>query len=431
MSRRTIGVVSMSVGLTASIVIALLVVRSTEPESPAPERTAVTRSEAAPTTPAPPAPPAPQLFEVEATLGRGQTLVGSLASHGISGTMAHVISTQMAGVFNFRYARAGDSYHLVQTQEGTLVRFDFVRGPLESYVLKLEGGAFVAERTEPDLVRSDARVAGIVTDSLYQSFEALGAEAELASDFADIFAWDLDFSRAVQPGDEFAMVYERVNLRADDGELEYVHPGRILAARYTNASDDLEAVYFERAEGSGGYYRPDGSSVQRQFLKAPLNYRRISSNYTMSRLHPILKVRRPHQGIDYAADVGTPVWSVADGVVLARGWAGGYGKLVKIRHSNGYVSQYGHLSRYATNLRVGQRVAQKQVIGYVGSTGVATGPHLDFRLKRNGQYVNPSLLRTPAGDPIPPSVMPIFEARVAELSARLDPTPELVTNEAL
>jgi murein DD-endopeptidase MepM/ murein hydrolase activator NlpD len=185
-------------------------------------------------------------------------------------------------------------------------------------------------------------------------------------------------------------------------------------------------------EGRGGYYRPDGTSVQRQFLKAPLSFRRISSQYTLARFHPILKVRRPHQGIDYAASKGTPVWAIGDGKVTYRGWKGGFGNIVTLRHSNGIESHYAHLSRFASSLRVGQWVSQKQVVGYVGSTGLSTGPHLCFRMTRNGKYVNPASLITPVGgEPIPNQLAGRFEQKRDELFAALDPKPLAVTNEAL
>lgn len=371
-------------------------------------------------------------IETEGAIERGQTLVGSLASNGVGGVVAHVIHTEMAPVFDFRYARPGDQYRVVQDESGSLVRFEYARSVVERYTLRRTGqDTWVATRHEPELVRRRARIAGVVAGTLYDGVAALGESAELAHDFAEIFAWDVDFSRA-QPGDEFAMLYERLYVRDDQRRLAYVRPGRILAARYTDTVDDYQAVYYEREEGQGGYYRPDGSSVERQFLKAPLNYRRISSRYSLNRLHPILKVRRPHQGIDYAAATGTPVWSIGDGRVTHVGWHGGLGKVVKVAHPNGYVSMYGHLSRYADGLRVGDRIRQKEVVGYVGSTGLSTGPHLDFRLLRYGAYVNPATIDTPEGQPIPATAVADFQVVSGSLLHELDPASlTVVTNEAL
>jgi murein DD-endopeptidase MepM/ murein hydrolase activator NlpD len=372
------------------------------------------------------------LIITEGEIAPGQTLARSLGKNGVSASTVHLIATEMAPVFDFRYARPGDSYRLTQDEEGELVRFSYSRSPLQHYTLERTGAGYLAASHEPELVRRRARIAGLVSTTLYQAVEALGEEAELAHDFAEIFAWDVDFSRSVQPGDEFSILYERLFLVGEDGTEAYVRPGRVLAARYTNGLREYKALYFEHAEGKGGYYRPDGSSVRRQLLRAPLNYRRISSRFSRSRHHPILRVRRPHLGIDYAAPRGTPVWAVADGTVIFRGYSGGFGKLVKLRHANGYVSYYGHLSRFPRGMRVGQRVQQKEVIGYVGSTGLTTGPHLHYQLMQHGRWVDPGAVRTPAGPPIPAAAQGEFAQLRNELLRELDPMPfAVVTNEAL
>jgi len=368
----------------------------------------------------------------EGEIRGGQTLASSMRGNGVSHAVVHLIATQMAPVFDFRYARPGDSYRLTQDEEGDVVRFRYSRSPLQSYTIERDGADYLVARHEPELVRRRARIAGVVSTSLYEAVEALGEEVELANDFAEIFAWDIDFSRSVQPGDEFSILYERLFLVGEGGTETYVRPGRILAAQYTNGLQEYRAVYFEQAEGRGGYYRPDGSSVRRQLLRAPVNYRRISSRFSLSRLHPILKVRRPHLGIDYAAAYGTPVWAVADGTVIFRGYSGGLGRLVKVKHANGYVSYYGHLSRYPRGLKVGQRVQQKEVIGYVGSTGISTGPHLHYQLMKNGKSIDPAAVRTPAGEPIPAAAHEAFAQLRDELLSDLDPTPlAVVTSEAM
>jgi murein DD-endopeptidase MepM/ murein hydrolase activator NlpD len=235
----------------------------------------------------------------------------------------------------------------------------------------------------------------------------------------------------VRPGDGFRILYERLYFVDENGHESYLRPGRILAAHYDGAAGSHSAVYFENQPGQGGYYHPDGSSVQRQFLQAPLRYARISSRYSQARHHPILRITRPHQGIDYAAPAGTPIWAVADGRVIYKGYAGGFGNLVKIRHSRGYVSYYGHLSRFGSGLKVGQRVRQKQVIGYVGSTGLSTGPHVCFRIAQDGRYFDPDKLHTPSGDSILAQRRPEFLASRDELLARLDTGTVVATDEAL
>ena len=236
-----------------------------------------------------------------------------------------------------------------------------------------------------------------------------------------IFAWDIDFTRNVKSGDAFRVLYERLYLTDDDGEDVYIRPGRILAARYEGAVGEHAAVYFETEEGRGGYFRPDGTTIEGAFLVAPLRYSRITSTYTNARRHPILNVTRRHPGIDYAAAEGTQLWSIADGTVVYRGWAGASGNLVKVRHANGYVSHYAHLARFAEGLEVGQRVHQKEVIGYVGHTGLATGSHVCFRVTRNGRYVNPMAIRSADDDSlIPPDLQADFATTRDQLLAGLD-----------
>lgn len=375
--------------------------------------------------------PIPPHRIVTGSLARGETLAESLQIRGISADRIHVIAREMAPVLDFRYAKPGDSYRLVLTPEGEVESFRYERSAAEHYELVRDGDGFLAKQHAPEIVRQRVRIAGLISTSLYAAIAQLGESRELAEDFAEIFAWDIDFSRGARRGDEFSILYERLYVRDEQGRESYLRPGQILAARYTSEADDYRAVYFEPAPGHGGYYRPDGEPMERQFLKAPLEYKRISSNYTNSRFHPILKIRRPHQGIDYAAPYGTPVWSVANGEVIWKGYQGGFGNLVKVRHVNGYVSYYAHLSRFAQGLRVGQRLNQKQVIGYVGSTGLSTGPHLCFRLAKEGSYVNPALLHAARGEPLPSRARERFAAHSDELLAALDPRSLVTTNEAL
>lgn len=358
----------------------------------------------------------------EGVINRGQTLSRVLSRQGIGRATVHLITQEMAPVFDFRRAREGDRYRLERSSVGEMIRFRYTRSPLEHYRLEWDREGYKASRFEPEVLIRRTRVSGRVETNLYDAVSEVGADSSLAGDFAEIFAWDVDFSRSVRSGDEFAMVYRRLYVEEDNGREHYVGPGQILAARYTTHKAIYDAIYYEPEPGTGDYYRSDGTAVRRQFLKAPLQYRRISSRYSHSRFHPILKVRRPHHGIDYAAPVGTPVWSVGDGEVIFRGRSGGFGNLVKVRHTNGYVSYYGHLSRFARGVRVGTRVRQKQVVGFVGSTGLATGPHLDYRLRKNGKYLNPSDLRIPAGKPLSEAQQSTFgtvrDALLMELDSR-------------
>jgi murein DD-endopeptidase MepM/ murein hydrolase activator NlpD len=392
-----------------------------EPEPAAPAAVAATAED-----------PAEDLHIVVGAIARGSSLAGSLGAHGVGPDAVHLIAREMASFFDFRRAQPGHQYRLVQDGNGRVLEFHYRTSSIESYRLLLVGeDEYAVGREERELLARPARIAGVVTRSLYDAVRQLGEQPELASDFADVFAWDIDFSRSVRTGDEFRILYERLYRLDDEGQEFYVRPGRILAAGYLGSGQEHTAIYYEPEEGRGGYYRPDGSSVERTFLQVPLRYTRISSSYSGARRHPILKITRPHHGIDYAAPVGTPVWSVADGEVIHRARAGGFGNLVKIRHAKGYVSYYAHLSRYADGLRVGQKVQQKQVIGFVGETGLATGPHVCFRMSQDGRYVNPSQIRTPAGKPVPETVAVEFRSTRDILLAELGAGPILAAEEAL
>ena len=221
--------------------------------------------------------------------------------------------------------------------------------------------------------------------------------AQILHLFDRVYQWQVDFSRQIRPGDSFRLAFER-QVRPDGS----MRSARILAAELVNSRTPLYAIWFDlHGDERGGYYDLDGESLRRAFLRAPLEFRRISSRFNRNRMHPILGQRRPHIGVDYAASTGTPIMATADGVVTRRRWDGGYGNLVEIRHANGYMTRYAHMSRFASSVREGGRVSQGQTIGYVGMTGLATGPHLHYEMHRHGTPVDPLTVDIPAGDPIP------------------------------
>lgn len=371
---------------------------------------------------------APTLDVVTGTIPRGGTIVAALATHGISAGRAYEIAAAMRPVFDFRNARPDDFYALVRNDENEILSFEYRRGRSDIFrAERHEDGQYVASHQPAPLERRVVQLGGVIETSLFESLVELGEHPELVNELADIFVWDFDFSTQTRPGDEFRLVYEKYYDR--EGFVRY---GAILAAQYLSESRDMTAVYFEDDEGYGDYFTPEGNSVRRTFLRAPVKYSRISSRYSNSRLHPILHVRRPHQGIDYAAPTGTPIWSVADGEVIYKGTNGGFGRLVKVRHNNGYISYYGHLSRYGSGIRVGARVSQKQVVGYVGSSGLATGPHLDYRLRIDGRFVDPLRVKFPKGDPISVESSDRFEAVLSERMRELNSAqPALVLEAAM
>ncbi len=239
-------------------------------------------------------------------------------------------------------------------------------------------------------------------------------------DYLDrVFQWQVDFSRQIRIGDTYRFVFER-EVRPDGS----MRGGRLLAAELTNSGTPYYAVYFDpNGDGEGSYYDLYGKSVRRAFLMKPLEYRRISSRFTNGRYHPILKKWRAHKGIDYAADAGTPVMATADGVVVARGWHGAYGNAIDIRHPNGITTRYGHMQGFKRGIAVGTRVHQGDVIGYVGMTGLATGPHLHYEMLRNGQQFDPLSVKLPAGDPVPTDAMDRWRADMTARTALLESIP--------
>lgn len=253
-------------------------------------------------------------------------------------------------------------------------------------------------------------ISGIIKTSLYDSASEYGIDPLLILELAEIFAWDIDFFTSVRSHDSYSILYEKIYAKG-----EFIRNGRILAAKFINNGRHLEAYYFEDPTGYKDYYDAKGKSLRKTFLRAPLRYKRVSSGFSYRRLHPILGIFRPHLGIDYAAPIGTPVEAVGDGRIVFIGWKGDYGKFIKIRHNHIYTSTYGHLSRFARRLKRGSFVKQGQVIGYVGSTGLSTGPHLDFRFLAYGKYINYLRFKQPSGKRIPQRYRKNFEARVAKL----------------
>jgi murein DD-endopeptidase MepM/ murein hydrolase activator NlpD len=238
-------------------------------------------------------------------------------------------------------------------------------------------------------------------------------------ELARIFGWDIDFAQGLRVGDEFTVSYQRLY---QDGQ--YLQDGVILAASFTNQGHEVRAVRYAGPDGKAGnaaYFSPDGHSMQKTFLRAPLEFRRISSGFSSSRFHPILERIRAHQGTDFAAPTGTPVFAAGDGRVRFRGVRGGYGNLLELDHGGGIITVYGHLSRFAASARPGSQVKQGETIGYVGMTGLATGPHLHYEYRLNGHFLDPQHVKLPDATPIESALQADFARQTAPLLAALNP----------
>lgn len=256
---------------------------------------------------------------------------------------------------------------------------------------------------------------GEIRNSLFGATDAAGVPDAIAMQIAEMFSTDIDFHQDLRKGDRFAVVYETLY-----SEGEYVRTGRVLAAEFTNQGKTYKAVWFQDETGRGGYYTPDGKALRKAFLRSPLEFSRISSGFTRARFHPVLKTWRAHKGVDYAAPTGTRVKTVADGTVTFVGKKGGYGNVVVVQHGGKNSTLYAHLSGFAKGLRTGARVNQGDVIGYVGSTGVATGPHLHFEFKVAGVQQDPLKVNVPTAYPIAAKQMPKFRQIAEPLVARLE-----------
>lgn len=260
-----------------------------------------------------------------------------------------------------------------------------------------------------------SQVAGVISSSLYMSAQQAGLSDRVILELAEMFGWDIDFTQDLQPGDRFAVIYNKVTL---DGEK--VRDGDILAAEFVNQGKVLRAVRYTDPDGRVAVYKPDGSNMRKAFTRNPLPVTRITSRFNPNRLHPIFRTVRPHRGVDYGAATGTPVQVTGDGQVAFAGRQGGYGNVVIIDHGRGNRTLYAHLSRFATRLRVGQRVDQGGVIGYVGTTGWATGPHLHYEFQVNGQTKDPLTVALPHAQPLPDAYRRHFLTQTSAWVSELD-----------
>ncbi len=349
----------------------------------------------------------------EATLSAGELPAHALRALGIDDDTISRAFESLKGLVDFRRMRPGHRFEARFDESDELLSLTLSLGVMEEFVTEAVGDAFEARQVEKTVETVVDHVAATVDSSLWNAVMATGERAALIPGFVDIFAWEIDFYRDVQAGDEFEILVEK---RYVDGD--FVGYGDILAARYTNLGME-HAAYLRPREDDGAafYYDSEGQSMRKQLLKAPLKYGRVTSGFGQRR-HPILGYSRQHNGVDYGVPTGTPVWTVGDGRVVRAGWAGGYGRLVVVEHMNGWSSQYAHLSKI--NVKVGQKIRQKDVIGHVGSSGLATGPHLHYELKKNGSFVNPATQRFERAKSLTGDDLVEFRSRVAELNRQLD-----------
>jgi murein DD-endopeptidase MepM/ murein hydrolase activator NlpD len=350
------------------------------------------------------------LTVVRGTIQRNDTLAAALSGL-LPPAAVHRLVEAARPLHDLARISVGRPFGVALDPDGLLQAFTYGIDEVRTLRVVRRGDDLEAEVLTRSYETRTAVVEGAIQSSLFEAVEGAGEEDQLALDLADIYAWDVDFNTEIQGGDSFRVVVEKQFLGGS-----FARYGRILAARFVRGDRTLRAFRHEGARGPG-YYDDTGRPLRKAFLRSPLRFTRISSRFSRSRLHPILHVRRPHLGVDYAAPVGTPVSAAGDGLVVAAGWIGGFGRTVRIRHANGYETLYGHLSRI--DVRRGQRVAQGARIGAVGSSGLATGPHLDYRMRRDGRPVDPLRLKAPPAEPVPASERAAFEETLRRSAALL------------
>ncbi|MGD9379682.1 MAG: M23 family metallopeptidase, partial [candidate division WOR-3 bacterium] len=334
---------------------------------------------------------------------RGENLEAILDKLSVADSRLAIITALKNARFPFRKCFPGDTITLTKI-DGRFAEMIYHQDLKNIYYVVRDSTNYLVSMRYPYIDTVLALVKGNINSTLYESMLALGEVSNLVIRFADVFAWEIDFFTDTQDGDSFAIYIEKTF--CDSIFIDY---GGIYYARYKGDVGDYHGVYFCDPDGNEDYYNLEGKSLRKSLLKSPLRFSYISSYFSKRRFHPILKVWRPHHGLDYVAPIGTPVASIGDGKVVFKGWKGGYGNLVEIRHKNNFRSRYGHLSRFAKGLRVGKRVTSGQLIGYLGSTGLSTGPHLHFELHKNGVPVNPLRVKIPRAPSVNKKYMALFK----------------------
>lgn len=348
---------------------------------------------------------------VEFKLLRGETVTQVFQKLGLEGQEVRQAANALAESVDLRNLKAGNRYSAFFNPDSTLASFELTLAGSGRVEMTRRGAAWESDWQPFERKVQLRGLKGTLDGSLEGSIRAAGGASTLAYRMADIFQWDLDFARDLQRGDRFEVLYEEILL---DGQFHAV--GNILALVYRN-KERLHEAY--RYGETGVYYDGEGRPLEKMFLRSPLRYSRVTSMFSKRRFHPVLKQYRPHYGVDYGAPVGTPVQVTASGTVVSAGWDRGGGNVVKVKHSGGYVTAYLHLSRFAPGIRSGARVRQGDIIAYTGATGLASGPHLDYRVKYRDQWIDPLSLKSVRDEPIPSHKLASFRAYRDELKAAI------------
>jgi murein DD-endopeptidase MepM/ murein hydrolase activator NlpD len=352
----------------------------------------------------------------------GQTLSDIFNARGLGmADLQKVIDASGTAKSALHDIRPGQEFDFLLGSDGSLKGFRFDEGQANRAIVRFDGAQPTVSIQQRDMDLREQVAHGVIRSSLYAAGDQAGLNAAMVGKLADLFKYDIDFVQDLRDGDSFTVIYDDVYR---DG-VRYGE-GNIIAAEFINQGKRYTAYRFKKADGDYGWFSEDGRPIQKSFLRIPVDFTRISSTFSAARLHPILGLMRAHKGVDYAAPTGTPIHAAGDGVIKFKGWMSGYGNFVVIQHNSTISTAYGHMSRFASE-RVGQHVSQGQVIGFVGMTGLATGPHLHYEFRVNGVQRNPQTVTLPQPEPLPAVQLAKFKAqvvkpqmaRLTELDARI------------
>ena len=347
------------------------------------------------------------------TIVEGDTFATALQSEGIAYSSILSVLEAATDIYDFTKVKLGSTLRLV-TDNSILNRLEYDLNSDEMVVVTINGDDYIAELVDIEYEKKEIARKNSIDSSLFLAAEDVGVDDKAILEMAEVFAWNIDFAVQVQKGDDFSILYQD---RYRDGKKSSA--GDVLAATFTTGGSTFRAYRYEMPDGSIKYFDENGDSLIRAFLKAPLKYNRITSGFTYGRFHPILQKNMPHMAIDYAAPSGTPIYAVGDGKISFAGWKNGFGNFIDIRHNGTYQTQYAHLSRFAKGISPGVTVTQGDLIGYVGSTGFSTGPHLHYQIEKNGSLVDPTKVELPKGESIPEELQDQFFKEKASLDAKL------------
>jgi murein DD-endopeptidase MepM/ murein hydrolase activator NlpD len=363
-----------------------------------------------------PQPAAPiETHETVYKVQRGDSMASIFKKNKLSPSLLHKIVNSSKTAKQLTNIRPGETLHLEFDSDDKLLSLRLQHSKVDSLEILATSDGFTATEKSREVDTRNTHLSGVIESSLYLSAKKSGLSDQLIMQLADIFGWDIDFALEIRSGDRFTVIFEEDYL---DGQK--LRDGPILAAEFTNRGNTYQALRYVDDSGRADYYTPKGRSMRKAFLRAPVDFRRISSRFTKERYHPVLGKKRPHRGVDYAAKTGTPIKASGDGKVIFRGKKGGYGNTVIIQHGQTYTTLYAHLSRYNKKARKGKRVKQGQVIGYVGKTGLATGPHLHYEFRVNGVHRNPLTVKLPAAEPIAKKYRDDFMMTIQPLISKLE-----------